>query len=314
MQGRLPRKSQIFFCFRSVVLALCVSVFLNLTATATRAQTIYALSGGKLIRFEANSPGVVTTIGTLKADIVGLDFRASDGQLYGYAAKLGVGKDAVYRINTTTAALTMVTQSAPSMATAVLGVDFDPVRDRLRVITDLGENHQVDPVSLTTLVDTRFSYVAGDEFAGGFPLLLDIGYAADGTLYGIDYLRDTLVRFEDPDAGTLRTIGKLGINTDRFTSFDIATVGGTTVAYASLGPSFDPRVANALFTVDLTTGAASRIGTFGASGVNGIAVAPTAVAAPEPAAFPLLLLGLVMLRPRLGSKRKTTISGTLVSH
>jgi hypothetical protein len=289
------------------VSGVVIGIAVGATAIPAHAQTIYALSGGNLIRFEANAPGAVTTIGELDAFIVSLDFRAADGQLYGYAANLGVGSDALYRIDTTTAALTLITQSNPPLRTALMGVDFDPTNDQFRIVSEETENRWIDtpdPVDPATIIDENLTFAPGDTFTGR-PLLMDIGYTPEGKLFGIDHLRNTLVRFEGPSSsGVVRTVGALGVNTDRFTSFDIAPGSNGPVGFAALGPSFNPSVANDLYTVDLTTGAATRIGTFGAPGVVGLAVAPAAVAAPEPASLPLLGLVLPLAGGLVRRRRK----------
>jgi hypothetical protein len=265
-------------------------------ATPARAQTVFALSGNDLIRFEATNPSVVTTVGPLDAFISGLDFRPQDGRLYGYAANLGDGPDAVYVVDTETATLTLVAESDPGLPTALMGIDFDPLTGDLRAVTDLGDNRRITPDAPATVEDAELVFASGDTLAGRRPLLLDIAYAPDGTLYGIDYLRDSLVRFDDPNAGTARTVGRLGLDTDRFTSFDIALVGGVPVGYATLGPSFNPAVTNSLFTINLGTGAASRVGSLGVPGVNGVAVAPVVSAsAPEPSVLGLVALAFAVV-------------------
>lgn len=89
-------------------------------------------------------------------------------------------------------------------------------------------------------------------------------------------MRDTLVRQGSitgapisPNSGMLFTVGSLGIATrDDSAGFDISSASG--VAFASLQVD----VGSALFAIDLSTGAATRLGAiFGLAMVRGLAVA-----------------------------------------
>ncbi|MBC8102713.1 MAG: DUF4394 domain-containing protein [Cytophagales bacterium] len=287
---------------------LGVTMFL-LTASPVFAQTIYGLSGDALVRFDARTPGVVTTIGTPNAFLSTLSFRPSDGLLYGYETRFGDGPDVIYTIDTSTAAVTPVASSEPGTGTAHVGMDFEPDSDRLRVTSDIGENRTVSVENNLTVVEADLRYAAGDRFGGQFPLLIDIAFApATTTLFGIDYLRNTLVRIESASSGALTTVGALGVNTDFLTGFAITSGSdGTSTAYAALNPSFDPRTPSRLFTIDLVTGAATAIGAIGGESVYSIAVAlpPASVAAPEPSTAALLFFGVGIGMTGLTRRRRS---------
>lgn len=274
-------------------------------------QTIYGLSGDELIRFDAATPGTVTVIGTPNAFLSNISFRPSDGKLYGYETSF-TGTDSLYTIDLNTAAVTLVATSTPGTNTAHVGTAFDPNTDELRVITDIGENRGVTIESSDTAVGPDINYAAGDQFEGQFPLLIDIAHAPQGgPFYGIDYLRDTLVRLDPPSSGTLSTVGGLGIDTDFITGFDIFQNSDSVVGYASLGGSFFPTIKpSILATINLETGAATPIGEIGAIGVYSLAIAPTVAnaSAPEPSALALAaaLLPIILVMRRLGRKEKVT--------
>ena len=129
-----------------------------------------------------------------------------------------------------------------------------------------------------TQPDSPLQYGSGDENEGTNPFVVGSAYANNDnnvststTLYGIDYNLDALVRQDPPNAGTLSTIGSLGVNSSRYVGFDIFSNnnGMLNQAYASLSGA-DSR----LYTIDLVTGDATLVGTIGdGSLVRGIAVA-----------------------------------------
>ena len=61
------------------------------------------------------------------AALIGVDFRVQDGELYGVGDGGGV-----YRIDTASAAATLVNRLTEPLVGASFGVDFNPAADRLR--------------------------------------------------------------------------------------------------------------------------------------------------------------------------------------
>lgn len=268
-------------------------------ASGAQAVLVYSLAsnGQSLIRFDSSSPGVVTTLGPISGAIGrldGLDFRPADGLLYGYESN-GSG---IFRVNINTGATTLVSTSTIPVGNGRLGIDFNPVVDRLRVINPADDNRRINVDSGLAIADGALAYAAGDVNAGSNPQILDVAYlnsdndAATGTqLFYIDSVLDVLVTTSAPNAGTLNTVGPLGLNANGFLSFDIFTNSiGVNTAYASL------RVAgvDALYTINLATGGATLVGTINADQLYGLAVAPVALI-PEPGSLALFAAGLAAL-------------------
>src|SRR4030095_15553797 len=120
------------------------------------------------------------------------------------------------------------------------------------------------------------------------------------TLFGIDSNRDVLVMqggpngVPSPNGGGLTTIGGgLGFNTSALVGFDIS--GTTGVAFASLVPSTGGPAQ--LFTINLTTGAATLVGTIGTGlTLTGLAAGVGAVpTVPVPSSLVLLGTGTLVL-------------------
>jgi hypothetical protein len=254
-------------------------------ATAASAEVIYvAGSNNTLISFNSATPSTTLAsrpiTGLADGDqIVGIDFRPASGGLVALASS-----SRLYRINVSSGAATVVGSSAftPSLAGTQFGFDFNPTVDRARVVSSTQQNLRLSPDSgAVAATDANLSYAPGDVAAGTAPAIAEIAYtnsvasATSTTLYGIDSGRDTLVRIgslsgtpASPNAGLVYTVGALGVDTNAAVGFDISSATG--VAYAALqnGSTSD------LYTIDLSTGAATRIGTIGGtSTVHGLAVA-----------------------------------------
>jgi len=243
-----------------------------------------ATTGGQLVEFRSDQPGVVTTraaaITGLNAGeiVVGMDFRPSNKQLYAVT-----NHSRIVTINTTTGAATPVGPAfAPVLTGNAFGVDFNPVADRLRIVSDTEQNLRVDPgTGALAGTDTALAYVAGDVNAGQNPNVMAAAYtnnmhppAPATTLYVIDTERDVLARLggvdgvPSPNTGELRTVGPLGFDAGSdVASYDIAP-DGTSLALLTGAGGANP----SLYSVSLATGSAVLIGRVGGG------VTPTAIA------------------------------------
>lgn len=133
---------------------------------------IYALdNGNNLLMFGTESGQTIsrqvgiTGVPILKR-MIGIDFRASDGKLY------GVGNDSrVYTIDTLTGAATAVGEPfSPKIISSFdihFGMDFDPATDRIRLISsELGGNWSINPDDGTAVPGNTPRYAAGDAHEG----------------------------------------------------------------------------------------------------------------------------------------------------
>jgi len=236
-----------------------------------------------LIAFSRRNPASlnrrVPITGT-DGEIVGLDFRPNDlnpadgrdmaGKLY------GLTKTAVYTINPMTGVATRMRTLTTPLAGAFFGTGFNPTVDRLRSHANDGQNNAVNVDDGATAVNTPLAYAAGDVNAGKAADIVGTAYTnsvnpapATTILYAIDAAQDALVRLAVPADGQLATVGKLRFPTNGYVGFDIDGQSGA--AFASLTRDGVPSI---LFSVNLKTGRATRIGRIGnASPLVGIAVA-----------------------------------------
>jgi hypothetical protein len=195
--------------------------------------------------------------------VVGLDVRAggaTPGELYALGS---TGR--LYTINTTTGAATLkstlvadaadTSEPFTALAGTEYGVDFDPVTDRLRVVSDSGQNLRIDADSGATITDPPLSSggatragINGAAYANAFAA------ACRTTLYYIDATTDQLLTTTDPNGGAVTVVGALGVDATAAGDLEIVTAAdGTNNGYAALvvgGVSTS-------YQINLTSGAAS---------------------------------------------------------
>jgi hypothetical protein len=255
--------------------------FLSLTAVQSDAALAYGLTSSGLLQFDTASPGTITntavfsglTAGDTIADI---DFRPQDGALYGIAQT-----GTLYTINPLSG-LAVVNTSG--ILGTVQRMDFNPVANRLRVLSSADQNFRITPGTGLVSTDGVFTFAATDINAMANPSLSAAAYTNNfvgggtTTLFSVDSDLDVLVTHTGaPTFATLNTVGALGVNIGPATGFDI--VGSANMAFLSNGQD--------LYSVNLATGALSGLGAIGGSGVVGLAVVP------EPSATVLGMLGLM---------------------
>lgn len=171
--------------------------------------------------------------------MIGIDYRVQNRQLYGVGDAGGI-----YVINTRTTAAVKVSQlTIPLDGDRAFGVDFNPAADRLRVVSDTGQNlrHDVNPGGMT-IADGTLSYTGGEPalgISGAGYTNNDLHPASATTLFDIDFVMNQVAVQSPANAGTLAATGKLWVDAACPVGFDIySTVRkGLTVkndAYAAL--------------------------------------------------------------------------------
>ena len=246
-------------------------------ATGANAATLVAVDeNNNLVTFDSATPGTFassTRITGTSATFLALDFRDSNGLLYGLADDL-----TLYTINTSSGVATAV-GNALQITGANFGFDFNTVVDAIRVVSNNNSNYVVNADAGTATQFTNVSYAPGDTNAGMAPQVTGNAYIhGTTTQYAIGTNTDYLVQ-QANNAGTLTSVGPLGVAVGPRTSFDIDFDG---TAYLADVDRF--------YTVDLATGAASFVG-FTSGPIFGLAVAPPMGAVPEPATWMMMLLG-----------------------
>jgi hypothetical protein len=227
-------------------------------------------TGTSLIRFRLDAPSAVTTVavtGLVAGEtLVGMDGRPATGQLYGLGIDASADTGTLYLLDPQTGAATIsVTASqiafpatelpAPS---AGYGVDFNPMVDRIRVVTGTGLNFRINP-STSAVVGT-----APDPPINGLPVsstgVTAAAYtnnytgATATTLYTLDPTSDRLFIQNPANNGTQTNGRAVTLNG---APLDIGSVNGFDIPPgASVATSNAPATGNgyAAATVDGTTG------------------------------------------------------------
>jgi hypothetical protein len=245
-------------------------------------ELVYGVTTSNLlISFNSGAPGTILSSVAITGlqtgeTILGIDFRPATKQLYGLGST-----SRLYTINLVTGAATAVApQFTPALSGTAFGFDFNPTVDRIRITSSAGQNFRLDPSTATAVIDTNLAYASGDVNAAATPRVVGSAYtnsfsgATSTTLYDIDSNLDILVTQNPPNNGTLNTVGPLGFNTSDLVGFDISRV--SSIAFASL--TAPAGATSQLFTVNLTTGAVTLVGTIGGGvALNDIAIVPAAV-------------------------------------
>lgn len=250
---------------------------IGMTGRGAPSVTVFGLTtSNKLVSFKPNLTSTVTAIGTISlpmgANVLGLDFRPSVGPKNGQLVALGSdGK--LYAIRTDTAEATLISTLSGAgltfVGTNTHGVDFNPLPDRLRVVSESGQNLRINSDSGATTVDTGLTGAIGTAVHGA-GYTNSFSNAGATTLF---YLVDTtdndntnvdnsqLATTASPNAGVLTTVGTdLGTDFSKIGDLDFGG-GHNGFAYAALQPQAGGK--SSLYLVNTTAGTVARV--FGAT-------------------------------------------------
>ena len=264
-----------------------------------RKEVVFALTAGMdLIKFNAGQPSRILerkpVTGLVAGDqLIGIDFRVARGILYALASS---GR--IYTINTATGAPKLLEAQPVAVALqgTAFGFDFNPAVDRLRIVSNTGQNLRMHPDTGAIVdsnpnlpgvqTDSALRYVAGDPNEGRTPDVAAAAYTYNKvnekitTLYTIDRAlgvlamqgsKEGVVPFVSPDTGQMRTVGSLGLGPLLDAAFDISDINNTALV-AVRTPAGGP---TRLHLIDLETGRATALGRIGdGTPVLGLAIEP----------------------------------------
>ncbi len=265
----------------AVLAATCAAPALAASDTDTPQETLPAMAskdlravgltggGQRLVEFDVDQPSRTFPVGRvagLSGDtrLVGIDFRVQNERLYRVGDRGGI-----YTLNTGNARAVKVSQLTVALAGTRFGVDFNPAANRLRVVSDTGQNlrHNIDDAGapLVTTVDGTLTNpttppstalgVTGAAYTNN-----DLNAATATTLFDLDTAADRISLQSPANAGTLAPTGNLGVDAALDAGFDIyySPKTGANKGFATLSTGGSYR----LYEVNILTGRATSRGAF----------------------------------------------------
>jgi hypothetical protein len=219
----------------------------------------------RLICFKVNRPRVNATlmrttelVGADKV-LIGIDVRPASGLIYGLGDAGGL-----YVLDVTAKKPEFKARINVALEGRQFGMDFNPTVDRLRVVSDSGQNLRVNVDTGAATVDGFIKTGSNRTLGvGGVAYTNNDNDASTSTvLFDLDTTSDQLVTQNPPNDGLLSFVGRLGFKGDSAVAFDIMTTltnGKATDnrGYAALGDG------DVLFSIDLKSGAATFVDSIG---------------------------------------------------
>jgi len=257
--------------------------------TQAQGELLALTETNKLVSFNNGSPQKSCTTGAVSGlqageSVLGFDVRPSDGKLYALAS---TGR--LYTVDTATGVATLKTTLAADAADATdpftalsgtdFGVDVNAVPDRLRVVSNNGQNLRINMDTGATTTDTALNPAGSSVTAAAYTN--SFAGAATTTLYVLDVTGDRLMiqgqPSGSPNNGDLLNVGTLGITGDvsPVNAFEINGRNGAAFAALNVGAA----TTSDLYSINLTTGAATRVNTIaGGERVRGLTYVAAATA------------------------------------
>jgi hypothetical protein len=173
-------------------------------------------------------------------NLVGIDFRPADGQLYAVGS---TGR--VYTLNGATGAATLKSTLAADAADTTLpftalagtsfGVDFNPAADRLRIVSDTGQSLRINVDTGATTTDGAINGGAANTAVRAAAYTNSFAGTGSTTLFVLDAANNTLYTQNPPNNGTLTTPVPLGVAATNIGGFDIDAKTNTGYAVMTVG-------------------------------------------------------------------------------
>lgn len=236
----------------------------------TDANQLIRYSGGRKI--EKKQTIKLTGLATGEM-IKAIDFRPATGQLYGVSTA-----NKIYTINQYNGVVYAIGVAfTPALNSSNIGMDFNPTVDRIRLVTDAGQNLRANPET-GAIVATDGNLNPGTPMVGAVAYTNNFAGTTTTTLYDIDAATDKLYMQNPPNNGTLALVGSLGVDVKGEAGFDINS--NNTIALAVLETNKEddkdddekdgdvdedsygkdyPKTKKYFYSINLSTGKATKI-------------------------------------------------------
>ncbi len=223
----------------------------------------YALAGTTLDKYSTSNPETVigsAMITGLQADekVLGIDFRPQTGQLYALGSN-----SRVYIVEPNTGVATFAFSFTTSSGIQVLlsgtsfGFDFNPQVDRLRIVSNTGQNLRVVPDNAVTgITGTTFVDVSiNPQPASVNGVAYDNNFAGTTSteLYALELSTNQLFEIDPPNAGSLVEPMPVKLRLEDDGGFDIAPRNTNVTTDIGLA-LYEVNKKSTLFQIDVETG------------------------------------------------------------
>lgn len=248
-------------------------------ASVTVGDTIVLTTSGRLQSFNRAAPA--TQLGSIAIknlaggeSIVGIDVRPADGKLYGLSTAGNV-----YQLDPATgmAALKSTLRAAAGddnpyavLSGTEFAIDFNPVADRLRVVSNTGQNLRVNVDTGDAITDGVISPAGSTVTAAAYTN--SFAGTTSTQLFDLDVATGRVQLQDPPNDGVLNAGVPLGLVADAVNGFDIDPRTNTGYAVLRVGGE------TALYSINVgaTAQPATRVAALsGTDAIRGLALAAT---------------------------------------
>lgn len=184
--------------------------------------------------------------------ILGIDIRPATGQLYALGSS-----NRLYTINMASGAAAAVglTPFSQALNGSFFGFDFNPTVDRIRIVSNKGQNLRVHPVTgAVAFVDGGLNPGVPEVDAAAYTN--NFAGATTTTLFVMDYNTDKLYTQAPPNDGKLNLVGSLGMDVYKANGFDIGGTSGNAMGI------FSTEEDTYICSINTSTGSATIISSF----------------------------------------------------
>ena len=252
--------------------ALFAAGLMAVTAAPAGAATLWALdAAGGLARIDSDSRRAMPAMMVKGADgaVLSVALRPANGKLYGLTA--------TGQLVTIDPATAMATQVAKLDKMLEMGprttINFNPVVDRLRVVSSNGGNWRIHPDTGAVTVDGALKYAADSAYSDAKPMVTTGAYSnhfagtKETALYTIDSKLGMMNVQMPPNDGVQQPRGRLNVAVPANAGFDILADGqGGNTGWVVAG--------GALHSIDIKTGQVMTLGRItGLSGKDIVSIA-----------------------------------------
>ena len=270
-----------------------VAAALVASAGSASAERLFGLTlDNRIVSFNSANPEAVISSRAISGvqagdTLLGIDVRPATLSLWSVAQSgnvyelLPMGGGYVATLKSTLSVM-------PSGAS--FGIDFNPVPDRLRMVSNTGQNLRINVANGATIVDGPVTSTSGAVNLIGAAYTNSFAGTTSTVLYAIDSVGDTLLRSTNPNAGTYTNLNMMG---QAFQPLGLSFTNANNVGFdisANDGRAY-LTIDSLLWRVDLGTGQATSLGVVGAGPLRGLTARGFMAAVPEPATWAMMIAG-----------------------